>query len=425
MLTESWEKFRYHEIQKELWNTEKRFAAVVAGRGSGKTELARRRLVLWLAVKKPWNDPRYFYGAPTEKQAKRIAWRRLINLIPKHWIAKDGIKLGDLTIETIFGSMIQLIGLDAPQRIEGVQWDGGVLDESSDIRPGVFDLNVFPALTHRNGWCWRIGVPKRQGIGAAEFKEFSERVDEDIISVAWSSSDILPPEALEYARKNLDPKDYREQFEASWETAGGGVFHAFDSNYNVRPVTYFDDRAIIVSCDFNVDPMCWVIGHRYKEYLEFFDELFIRNTNTQRSLDALYSRYSRHMGGFEFYGDATGRSRKTSADETDYAIIAGDKRFQQLGRTVHFAKGNPRVLARFAACNRLLCNAEQERNCFIDPRVKHLITDLQTRSYKIGGREANDFGDVGHMTDAFGYVAHRLFPVRLLLDMSQAKVMIR
>ena len=166
VLDATWKPLRHHPVQAELWTCPARFVAVAAGRGSGKTELAKRRLIRYLPVRKPWPDPRYFYGAPTEKQAKRIAWNDLNKLCPRQWVKE--IKLSELTIVTVFGSSLTVVGLDQPQRIEGVQWDGAVIDESCDIKPGTFALNVLPALLHREGWCWRIGVPKRRGIGAAE-----------------------------------------------------------------------------------------------------------------------------------------------------------------------------------------------------------------------------------------------------------------
>jgi hypothetical protein len=60
-----------------LWTENKRFSVVPAGRRSGKTELAKRKLVASMHVKKAWADPRYFASAPTRDQAKRIFWRDL------------------------------------------------------------------------------------------------------------------------------------------------------------------------------------------------------------------------------------------------------------------------------------------------------------------------------------------------------------
>lgn len=414
-LTPAWTNLEYHPEQSRLWRSGSRFKAVSAGRGSGKTEIAKRRLVLSLLAPRPWPDPRYFYAAPTYAQAKRVAWDHLISLTPRYMVRR--IDRSELYIESVYGSRLYVVGMERPERIEGNQWDGGVVDESSDIKPGTFDRSISPALTHRKGWCWRIGIPKRFGVGAVEYREFCERAArgelDDTEFFTWYSEDIVPKEAIEWARRNLDQKDFREQFQGSWESAGGGIFYAFDRQFNVRPVTYNSKDAIIVGCDFNVDPMAWCLGHAYSDRIEWFDELFIRNTNTQSALDALWKRYESHKGGWQFFGDATSDSRKTSASKSDYQQIYNDQRFIGAGRTVHFPDSNPAVSDRFAWTNAMWCNAEGQCRMFVDPSCKQIIRDTESRYYKPGTREAEDGGDLGHMTDALGYVVSALFPVRV------------
>jgi hypothetical protein len=414
LLGGAWTPFRHHAIQQALWRSPQRFVAAWAGRGSGKTVLAKRRLVRYLPVRKPWPDAKYFYGAPTRQQAKRIAWDDLLSLIPRDWVKGQPSK-SDLCVTTIFGSQLWVVGLDEPQRIEGVQWDGGVIDESSDVWPGTFSKSVLPALAWRKGWCWRIGVPKRQGVGAIEFKQFClaalKGEMDDAAGFTWRSADVAPLETVQWARDNLDTKDYNEQFGGVWEEAGGTIFHAFNSQYNVRPCPYDPAKPIVVGSDFNVDPMCWTLSHRYVNRFETFDELFIRNTNTQQTLDTLHQRYKDHRGGFEFYGDATAGARKTAASKSDYQQILADQHFLTLRRVVLYPKSNPKRVDRFATCNAMLCNAAGERRAYIDPRCKWLLNDLANRAYKQGTQEPEDGEDMGHMTDAWGYPIYRLFPI--------------
>jgi len=418
VLTAAWTPFRPHPVQRALWATKDTVAIVPAGRGSGKTELAKRRLIRFLPIKKPWPDPRYFYSAPTRDQAKRIAWRSLKKLMPPEWI-KD-ISEGELRIETIFGSELFLFGMDKPQRVEGMQWDGGVVDESSDQRPKAFDLSISPALTHREGWCWRIGVPKRTGVGALEYRKvFESALAGDLPGTGaytWPSGDILTPKQLKWAQDNLDPKDYREQYDAKFENAGGGIFYAYDHDRNCRPCPYRPELPIVVSSDFNVDPMSWCLGHAIENRIEWFNELFIRDTNTESTLKVLYEKYSDHQGGFEFYGDASGSARRSSASQSDYLQILNHPGFKKLGRSVHYARGNPRIADRFASCNALFCAASGARRMFVDPRCIHMIDDIRQRSYKAGTCEPADSGDIGHMTDAMGYAVYSLHPMQIHID---------
>ncbi len=413
MLTEAWTPLRPHPGQSQMWRTRARFVYAACGRGSGKTDVSRRYIVRWLPVKKE-SPALYFYGLPTRQHAKRVAWEPLRALIPEPWVKH--VSLSDMMIETHFNSRLFVVGLDKPQRIEGDQWDGCILDESSDIRPGTFARSVLPALSHKTGWCRRIGVPKRFGIGAAEFKAACDACNGlDSEYYNWPSSDILTPEQLRYAREELDERDYREQYEASWETVAGRIFYAFDESLNVAPCPYDPNKMLWIGCDFNVDPMCWVVCQPHGDGMRVIDELFMRNTNTSEAIDALHRRYGEHRAGIEFYGDASGKARKTSANESDYLIIRNFTKFHNR-RGVYFPPANPAKADRFAACNALLKNAEGVRRCMVDPKCKHLIHDLVNRGYMEGSKEPNDFGDLGHTSDGWGYIVYMLFRLKVQLE---------
>ena len=134
------------------------------------------------------------------------------------------------------------------------------------------------------------------------------------------------------------------------------------------------------------------------------------NVETRKTLDVLFKKYNSHAGNWEFFGDATGRARKTSASQSDYIIIRSDTRFEP--KRIYYPKSNPPVADRFAATNAILCNAAGERRLKIHPRCKRLIEDLTVRAYKEGTSDVDDYGDIGHITDALGYVIHRMFPLR-------------
>lgn len=425
LVTPAWDCFDGHPVQSALWRTPARFAAVYAGRGSGKTAISRRRVVRWLPVRKPWPDPMYFYAMPTYGQARRVAWEPIKALVPKAWIAPDGIKESSMVIRTVFGSTLHVLGMDKPQRFEGNQWDGGVVDESCDHKPRMFDRTMMPAFSHRGAWCWRIGVPKRTGSSAKEFKDFChlghEPNDLRLMSYTWSSEDVLTPEEIALARSMLDPKDYNEQYRACWETVGGLVFYAFSEVLNVDDsVCYSPKLPLLIGSDFNVDPMAWVVAQHRGGELHVIDELFMRNANTQAALDELARRYRGHAAGYNFYGDATGRNRHSSASVSDYVQVKNDPRFAP--SRVFYPVSNPARADRFAACNAVLCSASGVRRCKVHPRCEHLVEDLTSRAYEPGTSEPDDHDDVGHVTDAWGYMVHALFPLAVRFTDSTPEV---
>ena len=308
---------------------------------------------------------------------------------------------------------------------------GVIVHNSSDVNHQLVDLAVLPALTHRDGWLWKIGVPKRFGIGAYDFKtqflramkerraaEREGRIPAEAAFI-WPADGIVPQARLDFYRARMDPMDFDEQFGAQWLEVGGGIYHSFsaaeDGSGNVRPCNYRPDFQIYVGMDFNVNPGAITLGHKILEAsdgrpanrFEVFDEFHLLNTNTQRMLDTLWNRYGapgrNHQTGFRFYGDATGKARKTAAATSDYTQIFNDARFrdQPGGRIINWQKSNPPRTDRFACTNALIKNGEGVRRLFVDPRCGNLVDDYMHRSYRERSRELPpDEGMLGHHADS-------------------------
>ena len=117
-----WYQLKDHAVQLDLIaavGKGVRFPLVPAGRRSGKTERFKRFLV------KRANKVAgiYFAAAPTHDQAKKIFWDDLKAMT----LSTTHSKQPSESNRIIFlnnGSEIHVIGLDKPQRIEGIPWTG-------------------------------------------------------------------------------------------------------------------------------------------------------------------------------------------------------------------------------------------------------------------------------------------------------------
>lgn len=388
-----------------LWRENKRFSVVPAGRRSGKTELAKRKLVVSMPVKKRWSDQRYFAAAPTRDQAKRIFWRDLKRLTPRKWVRKTYET--DLCIQTVYGSELWVVGLDKPQRIEGVAWDGGVLDEYANMKHSAWTENIRPALSDRMGWCWFIGVPE----GLNHYKDLVDYAaggrDPDWGVYSWHSSGILPEAELDAARRVLDPRTFRQEYEASFEGACGRVYYAYDAAIHEDAAVGIDPRLkLLVCCDFNVDPCVWEFVQTDGVSVWVVDELALRDTNTVEMGRKTIERYGRHRAGLALYGDAAGMNRST-AGKSDYAILS------ELGfRDQRIKKTNPPVRDRVNAVNAMLRNTRDETRLKHHPRCLFLRKDLENIEWKEGGAEINKKShDRTHASDALGYFIESEFPL--------------
>jgi hypothetical protein len=417
-LLPQWTPLRHHNKQAELYHNAPRFAVVPAGRRSGKTEIAKRKLIRSLPIKKPWANPHYFAAAPTHGQAKRIYWEDLKRMIPKSWIAPNGIRETDLCIKTIFGSDIWVIGLDKPQRIEGMPWDGGVLDEYANMRSTAWTENVRPALSDRAGWCWFIGVPE----GLNHYKDLADKaIDAPGWGLfTWFSSDILPAEEVEAARGDLDPRTFRQEYEGSFEGAVGRVYYAYSKKLHSDAGVELNPRLpIIAACDFNINPCAWILLQSDGRDIAVFDEIVLYGTNTGEMGSRLLTLHGDHPAGIEIYGDAAG-SYGSTAGSSDYAIMGDleytdrDERTTYPLRDLNIPKANPRVKDRVNAVNHMLLNARGESHVYIHPRCKMLIRDLDTVAWREGTGDIDKRdSDRTHASDAFGYYITREFPLKL------------
>src|ERR1700728_5511217 len=133
LLTPRWRRLRAHPVQRAYQQSPHRFNTVPAGRRSGKTELAKRKLVSRAIAAPVFDNPRFFAAAPTRPHAKRIYWQDLKELIPE-WMRARAPSETDLVIRLINGAEIHVFGMDRPERIEGSPWDGGVLDEYGNMK---------------------------------------------------------------------------------------------------------------------------------------------------------------------------------------------------------------------------------------------------------------------------------------------------
>lgn len=216
ILTSRWNVLRPHVKQSAFYRSSHRFNIVPAGRRSGKTELAKRKIVRAALRGTAFDNPRFFAAAPTRDQAKRIYWNDLKSLVPRH--LRDGRPSeGDLMIPLVNGSEIYVIGMDKPERMEGQPWDGGVLDEYGNMKEKAWPENVRPALSDRLGWCDFIGVPE----GMNHYHKLYERAKEQYAELGvaspwavfeWASVDILGVEEVEAARKDLHPLVFKQEY---------------------------------------------------------------------------------------------------------------------------------------------------------------------------------------------------------------------
>lgn len=428
MLTPRWTPLRYHPVQQAYWASPYRFNTVPAGRRSGKTELAKRKLVKRALAGTNFDPPRFFAGAPTREQAKRIFWDDLKALVPRRLLRARPSEV-DLMIPLINGAQLWVVGLDRPERIEGSPWDGGVLDEYGNMRASAWPEHVRPALSDRSGWCDFTGVPEGRNHyydldrAARASMTSASSAARDWASFHWISADILPRHEIFAARRDLDDLTYRQEYEASFVSFQGQAYYAFLAADHCSRLAY-DCRADLVVCfDFNVAP--GVAAVLQEQTLPnglhgtgVIGEVYIpRNSSTPAICRRFAADWGSHQGAVVCYGDATGGARGSAkVGGSDWDLIRAELA-PVYGARLRFsvARGNPPERVRINAVNARLKNAVGEVRLMIDPaKAPNVQKDFEGVRLLAGGvGEIDKKADpvLSHLSDAIGYYIAREFPL--------------
>lgn len=405
-----------HRGQKTVIQDKHRFRVVVAGRRWGKTQVCRVALVR-AAVER--SNQLVWYVAPTYSMARGILWEDLKNSIPRAFIVKNGINETRMTIKLVNGSRIELKGADKPDSLRGVGIHFLVMDEAQDIKEETWSLVLRPTLSTTGGRVVFIGTPKSfnwlydRYVEGQKGDTYLDERGKPVIN-QWKSwqfptimSPFIPPSEIRQARRDLDPKSFRQEYEASFETMAGRVYYAFDRKIHVGDFPLNEHRPIIIGQDFNIDPMSSVIIQEQDNgEIWVVDEAILFGSNTQETADEMSRRFWKRMNQVTFYPDPAGNNRNHDRGESSLEILreAGFKR-------IKFKRKHPLVSDRVNAVNRLLMSADGVARLKVDRRCKHLINALEQTIYKEGTREVDKKAGVEHPADALGYYAEMEHPV--------------
>lgn len=309
------------------------------------------------------------------------------------------------------GSQIWFGGLDDGDRTEkilGMEFSTMHFNEASEMdymsvqmaltrlaeknslkKKAYFDFNP-PKKTH---WSYPLFIklldpidnvpltnPERYGSLKMNPEDNQENIDEDYIEML----------------KGM-PEDQRRRFlEGEFsDESDGQAYHAFRREQHVVEFQRYPG-SLMIGMDFNVDPMTATLFQYVDEIFWFWDEVFLRNSDTYKMAAELKDR---RYQGLSVIPDSTGRNRKTSG-KSDFQILKDN------GFTIE-STHNPFVTDRVNNVNRLLL-ADRIK---VHPRCKKLINDFEKVVWKdnqLDQKGANKL--LTHISDTAGYVCWKIEP---------------
>jgi hypothetical protein len=244
--------------------------------------------------------------------------------------------------------------------------------------------------------------------------------------VHYSADPKKDDDWAETARARGDVEDWEKEMEINFSSIHGvRCFENFSLIANTDDTLEFDETLpLCLCCDFNVEPMCWMIAQVQKDVLCYIDEIWMKEGSVIQHCERFLNKYGDFYGELRIYGDQSGTHRgQQDNQKSNYDIMK--IQFQQAPFNIRMKvpSKNPTNVNSVAAMNLRL------KDKYGNPRVKihpykcpHLIKDLvevvweegseKTKIKKVRKREKGSYFWRTHAADAAMSIVNREWPTR-------------
>lgn len=406
-----------HRGQWDVHRSPARFRVLVSGRRWGKTTLDKAE-----ALAEFGTPGLVWYLAPTYDMARELMWEPIRNIVARDWLRGDPNETR-MELDTIWGCRFACKSVEHPDRLRGRGPRKIIGDEFQDWKDGwaIWEEVLMPSLLTSNGRALFTGTPKSFNHLHQAF-EMGQSADPKYAD--WASWQFVTASAhhisgtaegrafLASMREQMDPRAYRQEFEASFEAMAGRAYYAFNRAYNVGPVTFDPQAPVCLSFDFNINPATATIGQVHGDRPCVWREVKITHAGgeaTKASAQKVQAhlRHAGHIGPMRIYGDATGKSAKTTGP-ADHAVL----RDLFPHATWCIRSTNPHEKDRVAAVNAVSESMTGVHRLLVDPGCPALIADLEQVIFAENGElDKKSNPALTHLSDALGYWIVKDFPV--------------
>lgn len=345
------------------------YQVVFAGRRSGKTETFKR-LVAHSALSIDKSLPIYV-GAPTVSQTKDL-YQDDLNLLTFSYFHRKRPNLSNLKIFLDNGNSIELKSLDRPQRQEGRNILGVLLDEVEDVKKKTFwEEHIEPSLAtlFEDGYTPFAligGVPEQGGVLQNFVNNYCAK-SKNYQEYSQPSSRVLSEEVL-YMKRECTPRDiYLQEYEAEFVKPSGTIYYDYDPILNSTDRVVEDNFTLHWFHDQNYNPLSSGIGIKSKNDYYILDEFVLENSDAYKLMQEFLHRYKNHKNKNIFIqGDRYGNSHFSNFDTTYYTIIENTLRKNGQNPIMNIPKANPPIVSRQNSVKLAIRNANGSRHLFVN-----------------------------------------------------------
>ncbi len=200
---------------------------------------------------------------------------------------------------------------------------------------------------------------------------------------------FISEQAIERANimKANKPDEYMEIYLNKVKPRAENAVVKYFSDENIcGDMNYCDDLPLYYGFDFNIGSQASCLYHcnNKRDKFYFIDEFCIENVNTQTVINEVIRRYPNHKNKWILTGDASGRSRKTSSDYSDIAIIYNTLVEHGYEVEIEIPRANPPIINRINAFNEAVYGTDGQRRVIIHPKCKEIIKAMKQLQFKKG-----------------------------------------
>ncbi|MBR5554701.1 phage terminase large subunit [bacterium] len=320
---------------------------------------------------------------------------------------------------------------DEPNKLKSLNLGFVEIEEMSDIPYDTFKMLVSRMRQTPNkqwkNFTYRIFAhtnPETQR--GWVYKTFVESKKENyrLISAPTTQNIYLPEGFCEELKKLYDEEYYKVYVLAQNGNFNTGLIIKDFSEENIRQIKYCPDLDLHITCDFNVDPMAWILAHKTDNKVFYFDELVLENTTTAKTCEEFLSRYPNHKGKIIINGDASGDNRSCTSEYTNYVIIKKSLLKYGYDVDIKIKPYNPPIKNRIAAFNAKIRSANGNICLFIDPKCEKLLYNIYNLRYREGSsridiptyqqiKQNKELKFLSHPIDAASYLVDYYWPIKL------------
>lgn len=329
------------------------------------------------------------------------------------------------------GSEILFRHFDEPNKLKSLNLGFVEIEEMSDIPYDTFKM-LLGRMRQRIKKSWGKFTYRIFGHTNPEmqrgwvYKTFHDNPPPNYrLITAPTTQNIYLPDGFCDELKKLYDEDYYNVFVLAQNgNYNNGLVVKDFTDENVKDITYQPEMDLHISCDFNVDPMSWVLAHKTDDKVFYFDEIVMENTTTSKACEEFIRRYPNHKGRVIVNGDASGDNRSCTSEYTNYVIIK--KKLLQHGYDVeiHIKPFNPPIKNRIIAFNAKVRSADGGVCLFVDKRCDKLLYNIYNLRYKEGSsridvpsyqqiKQSKELKFLSHPFDAASYLVDFYWPITL------------